>query len=46
MLKIINMKCPEVLLSGHHENIKKWRIDKSIEKTKLIRPDLIKKNKG
>jgi tRNA (guanine37-N1)-methyltransferase len=36
---------PEVLVSGHHENIKKWRIDKSIEKTKSIRPDLIKKLK-
>ena len=28
---------PEVLLSGHHENIKKWRKNKSIEKTKFIR---------
>ena len=34
---------PEVLISGHHENIKKWRKDKSIEKTKFIRPDLLKK---
>jgi len=34
---------PEVLLSGHHEKIKKWRKNKSIEKTKFIRPDLIKK---
>jgi tRNA (guanine37-N1)-methyltransferase len=34
---------PKVLLSGHHENIKKWRKNKSIEKTKFIRPDLIKK---
>ena len=32
---------PEVLLSGHHEKIKKWRKDKSIEKTKFDRPDLI-----
>ena len=31
---------PEVLISGHHENIKKWRLDKSFEKTKKIRPDL------
>ena len=23
--------------SGHHSNIKKWRLDKSIEKTKFIR---------
>ena len=34
---------PEVLVSGHHENIKKWRKDKSIEKTKFIKPDLLKK---
>jgi len=31
---------PEVLTSGHHNNIKKWRLDKSVEKTKKIRPDL------
>lgn len=31
---------PEVLTSGHHSNIKKWRQDKSVEKTKKIRPDL------
>ena len=34
---------PKVLVSGHHEKIKQWRINKSIEKTKLIRPDLIDK---
>jgi tRNA (guanine37-N1)-methyltransferase len=37
---------PEVLVSGHHEKIKIWRNDKSIEKTKFFRPDLIKKSKG
>ena len=31
---------PEVLTSCHHSNIKKWRLDKSIEKTKFIRPDM------
>ena len=36
---------PKVLLSGHHEKIKQWRANKSIEKTKLIRPDLLKKEK-
>tara|TARA_Y100001970_G_scaffold108024_1_gene135107 strand:- start:3035 stop:3745 length:711 start_codon:yes stop_codon:yes gene_type:complete len=37
---------PEVLTTGHHDNIKKWRQNKSIEKTKKIRPDLyIKKDK-
>ena len=34
---------PKVLVSGHHEKIKQWRINKSIEKTKLLRPDLIDK---
>ncbi len=34
---------PEVLTSGHHEKIERWRKDKSIEKTKTLRPDLFKK---
>ena len=33
---------PEVLLSGHHANIEKWRREKSIEVTKQKRPDLLK----
>ena len=36
-------KVPEILLSGHHENIEKWRKEKSIETTKKKRPDLLKK---
>jgi tRNA (guanine37-N1)-methyltransferase len=31
---------PDVLLSGHHENIRKWRIKASLEMTKKNRPDL------
>ena len=38
-----NHEVPEVLISGHHEKIKEWRYKKSVEKTKLIRPDLFKK---
>ena len=34
---------PEVLLSGHHLNIHKWRLKKRIEKTLKTRPDLIEK---
>ncbi len=35
-------KCvPDVLTSGHHENIRKWRLNKSLEKTYLKRPDLL-----
>ena len=36
------MKVPEVLLSGHHENIEKWRKEKSLEMTKKKRPDILK----
>ena len=38
---------PDILLSGHHEKIKEWRINKSLEKTKKNRPDLLnKKNRN
>lgn len=33
---------PEVLMSGHHLNIKKWREEKSLEVTEKMRPDLLK----
>ena len=32
---------PEVLMSGHHLNIAKWREEKSIEVTKKMRPDML-----
>ena len=35
-------KVPEVLLSGHHENIRKWREEQALERTKKKRPDLLK----
>lgn len=35
------VKVPEVLLSGHHANIEKWRKEKALEITKLKRPDLL-----
>ncbi len=35
-------KVPEVLLSGNHQNIDKWRKEKSLEITKNKRPDLLK----
>ncbi|MEG1845593.1 MAG: tRNA (guanosine(37)-N1)-methyltransferase TrmD [Oscillospiraceae bacterium] len=34
-------KVPEVLISGHHANIEKWRREKSLERTLLRRPDLL-----
>lgn len=35
-------KVPEVLLSGHHANIEKWRREQSILRTRERRPDLLK----
>jgi tRNA (guanine37-N1)-methyltransferase len=37
------MKVPGVLLSGHHENIRRWRLRKRVEKTLALRPDLIER---
>ena len=36
------VKVPEVLLSGHHENINKWRKEQSLHITEKKRPDLLK----
>ena len=35
---------PEVLLSGHHENIRKWRLQEQIKRTKERRTDLLEKS--
>ena len=35
-------KVPDVLLSGHHANIAKWRYEESLRITKEKRPDLLK----
>ncbi len=34
---------PEVLLSGHHANVEKWRHEQSMKRTKERRPDLMRK---
>jgi tRNA (guanine37-N1)-methyltransferase len=34
---------PEVLLSGHHQEIEKWRLESSVMRTLLKRPDLLQK---
>ena len=34
-------KVPDVLLSGHHENIRKWRLKESLRKTLHRRPELL-----
>ena len=36
------VKVPEILVSGHHANIEKWRKQKSIENTSKKRPDILK----
>ena len=40
------MKVPEVLLNGNHAEIEKWRSEKALEKTRAVRPDLLKGVKG
>jgi tRNA (guanine37-N1)-methyltransferase len=37
---------PEVLLSGNHEVIRRWRLERSVETTVTRRPDLVKRNWG
>jgi tRNA (guanine-N1)-methyltransferase len=37
------MIVPEVLLSGHHANIDRWRLDEQIKRTNERRPDLLEK---
>ena len=37
------MIVPDILMSGHHENIRKWRLYESLKKTYERRPDLLEK---
>ena len=39
----MDRRVPEVLLSGHHENIRKWREQQSRERTRDRRPDMFDK---
>ena len=41
-----NLSIPEELLSGHHQKIKNWRVNKSEEITKKRRPDLWERHKS
>jgi len=36
-----NMKVPDILLSGDHAKIAKWRKEKALDRTKKLRPDLL-----
>ncbi|MEC8420285.1 MAG: tRNA (guanosine(37)-N1)-methyltransferase TrmD [Verrucomicrobiota bacterium] len=40
------IKVPEVLLSGNHQEISKWRQEKRVERTASLRPDLLKATKN
>ncbi len=40
-----NLKVPEVLISGNHASIKKWRQEDSLKRTRLKRPDLLEMQK-
>ncbi|HEX8988809.1 MAG TPA: tRNA (guanosine(37)-N1)-methyltransferase TrmD [Rhodocyclaceae bacterium] len=37
------MKVPDVLLSGHHENIRRWRLKQALGRTWLRRPELLER---
>jgi len=37
-------KVPEILLSGNEAKIKQWEMDQAMERTRTLRPDLLKKN--
>ena len=39
--RIEDMEVPHVLRSGNHALIRKWRLRKSLEKTRAVRPDLL-----
>ncbi len=39
------IRVPDVLISGHHANIRKWRLEKRVEKTLRNRPDLIRRGR-
>lgn len=41
--EILGRKVPEVLLSGHHGNVEKWRREKAVERTRKFRPDLYRR---
>lgn len=39
-------RVPDILLSGHHANIEKWKAEQSLLITQKMRPDLLEKNNG
>ena len=41
--EVLGRRVPDILLSGHHANVEKWRLEQSEERTKERRPDLYEK---
>ena len=41
--EFMGLKVPDVLVSGNHGEVAKWRREKQIEVTKALRPDLLPK---
>ena len=37
-------KVPDILLSGHEAKIKQWEMDQAMERTRRLRPDLLKES--
>ena len=40
--EVRGMRVPEVLLTGHHEKIRRWRREQALRRTRQERPDLLK----
>ena len=41
--EVLGRRVPDILLSGHHANVEKWRLEQSEERTKERRPDLFER---
>jgi tRNA (guanine37-N1)-methyltransferase len=41
--EVRGMRVPEILLSGHHEKIRRWRREQALRATRARRPDLLEK---
>ena len=42
--EFMGLRVPEVLVGGNHAEVAKWRLEKQIELTKKLRPDLLEKD--
>ncbi|MDB6133243.1 MAG: tRNA (guanine-N1)-methyltransferase [Verrucomicrobiales bacterium] len=40
------LKVPDILLSGHHANIAKWKAGQSLRRTQAMRPDLLREHRA